>query len=67
MGCTLNFLLVGRDPEALTVSQPSLVLPNINPKLDGLIQQCTALEAAARPESAAAVAHTLRDLEKIAV
>jgi serine/threonine-protein kinase len=66
LGCTLNYLLTGKDPEALTVSKPLSVLPQINPKLDALVEQCTALEANERPGSADAVAQTLKALERVA-
>jgi len=66
LGCTLNYLLTAKDPEALTVSKPSSILPNINPRLDALISECTALEASERPASADAVMHVLRNLERVA-
>jgi predicted Ser/Thr protein kinase len=66
LGCTLNYLLTGKDPEALTVSKPILALPQINASLNALVEQCTALEASERPASADVVAHTLRLLEKVA-
>lgn len=65
LGCTLNYLLTGKDPEALTVSKPSTSIAAINPKLDALIEQCTALEASERPASAEIVARTLSQLEKV--
>ncbi len=64
-GCTLHYLLTAKDPEALTVSKPSSVLPNINPKLDALVSQCTSLEASDRPESAADVAKILKGLARV--
>ncbi len=66
LGCTLNYLLTAKDPEALSVSKPSAVLPNVNPKLDQIIAECTALEANERPASADAVAQVLRSLERVA-
>lgn len=66
LGCTLNYLLTAKDPEALTVSRPSTVLPGINAKLDEIIAQCTALEANDRPASADEVAQRLRNLERVA-
>jgi hypothetical protein len=67
LGCTLHYLLTAKDPEALTVSKPSSIVPNINLKLDALIANCTALEAHDRPDSARAVAATLKNLEKVPV
>ncbi len=64
-GCTLHYLLTAKDPEALMVSKPSSILPNINPKLDALVSKCTSLEANDRPESAASVVTELRDLARV--
>lgn len=66
-GCTLNYLLTGKDPEALTVSKPSSVLADINPTLDSLVEQCTALEASERPSSAHEVEQVLAQLERVEV
>ncbi|HEY9678499.1 MAG TPA: serine/threonine-protein kinase [Drouetiella sp.] len=65
LGCTLHYLLTGHDPEALSESKPSKFLPTVNARLDDLIVRCTALEADARPESAAEVAVELNSLEKV--
>ncbi len=67
LGCTLNYLLTGKDPEALTVSKPSTILADINPTLDSLVEQCTALEASERPSSAHEVEQILAQLERVAV
>lgn len=51
-GATLFFILTGFDPEPITQSQLPDLLRKKFPKLDSLIQCCTALEADARAASA---------------
>ncbi|HEY9784549.1 MAG TPA: serine/threonine-protein kinase [Candidatus Obscuribacterales bacterium] len=51
-GCTLFFLLTGKDPEALSVSRPSKHLPGIASDIDDLIAACTEMEIERRLDSA---------------
>jgi hypothetical protein len=48
-GCTLYFLLVGHDPETLSVAHPRTEVPVISKDLDGLIANLTAPEVSERP------------------
>jgi len=52
LGCTLYFLLTGADPEALSVSEPRERASQVSEEINGLVAQCTSLEAKGRPESA---------------
>lgn len=47
-GCTLHFLLTGRDPEPLSVSHPKELNVNVSEKIDSLIAKCTDMERDAR-------------------
>ncbi len=47
-GGTLYFLLVGEDPLPLSQSRPKLIRPEIDPYLDRLVTDCTALETQQR-------------------
>lgn len=58
-GCTLYFLLTGRDPEALSSSRPSEFRSDVPPWLDTLIAECTNMEETERP-SIEDVAQVLR-------
>ena len=61
-GCTLFYLLVGTEPEALLPSNLKLSLPTISDELSELVQSCTQLEASDRPQSIAQVLPVLRRL-----
>ncbi|HEY9773633.1 MAG TPA: serine/threonine-protein kinase [Planktothrix sp.] len=61
LGCTLYYLAVGKDPEALSQSSLPDELAQKMPVLNRLIQDCTAMELKNRVASAADVAHNCRD------
>lgn len=63
-GCTLFFLLSGKDPEALSVSSPSEAGILVPAELNQLIERCTALEAADRPPSAVEISSILSRLRE---
>jgi len=65
-GCTLNFLLTGLEPVALTPCAPGKTA-DISEKLDALIQQCTDFDAAKRPASFAELKTTLEEIASGAV
>ncbi len=50
-GATLYFLLVGQDPEPLSVSRAAQALPGVPAEFDELIAACTQLENEDRPDS----------------
>lgn len=58
-GCTLFFLLAGKDPEPISVSDPSSAKPETPKHLCDLIVSLTQLEGEKRPESARKVAAQL--------
>jgi len=62
LGCTLYFLLVGRDPEALRQSHPARYVEGTSPELDRLISRLTALEIKDRLSTAREVLTELRSL-----
>lgn len=43
-GCTLHFLLTGKDPEALSVSHPKEVNEHVSPEMDALVAKCTEVD-----------------------
>lgn len=52
LGGTLQFLLTGCEPEALTVSHPSEQRPIVSKEMNELVAHLTALEVEKRPENA---------------
>ncbi len=62
LGCTIYFLLIGEDPDALESSHPRSRRPEVSAGLDELVAACTALEASRRPQSAAEVKNRLEAL-----
>ncbi len=61
-GCTLFFLLVGEEPEALSQSNPKEHVPSISEDLSELVQSCTQLEASDRYQTVAQLLPVLRRL-----
>jgi serine/threonine-protein kinase len=61
-GCTLFFLLVGEEPEALSQSNPREHVPSISEDLSELVQACTQLEASDRYQTVAQMLPVLRRL-----
>lgn len=55
LGCTLYFLLTGKDPEPLTQVSPRKAGATVSDKLSSLIESLTSQEEEDRPPSAAAV------------
>jgi tRNA A-37 threonylcarbamoyl transferase component Bud32 len=52
LGCTLNFLLTGEDPEALSVSHPRSIRAEISEPLDAFVAALTAMNEQERISSA---------------
>jgi serine/threonine protein kinase len=48
LGATMFFLLTGRDPEALHVSQPRSVMPDVSEYTDSIVQKATSQELSER-------------------
>ncbi len=63
-GCTLHFLLTGKDPEPLSVAHPRETNSAISNELDEIIACCTAQEANERPGSAAELRLQLKHQSK---
>ncbi len=61
-GCTLYFLLTGRDPVALSQSSPAKTL-DCSLALDQLVRDCTEFEEENRPQSFEEVLKRLQELE----
>lgn len=62
-GCTLYYLLCGKDPLPLSVSRPSENSCSLSQELDDLIARCTAFEPSDRPTSAAELSGQLRQIQ----
>lgn len=58
-GCTLFFLLTGKDPEPISVSSPAIVKPDVPKYLNDLVVSLTQLEQEKRPSAARDIANTL--------
>ena len=52
LGATMHFLLTGKDPEALAVSHPAELVSTINPEVDRLVADLTAIDLEKRIGSA---------------
>ncbi len=50
-GCTLYFLLTGKDPEPLSQSHPKELNEHVSEEMDALVAKCTDMEASSRFES----------------
>lgn len=48
LGCTLHYLLTGKDPEPITQSSPRIQLPGLSEQLNSLIEKCTEQDPADR-------------------
>lgn len=55
LGCSMFYLLTGEDPEPLSVSCVKDVRTEVSSELSALVENCTDMEATARPQSASAV------------
>jgi len=64
LGCTLYFLLMGRDPEPFSQSSPRAEGANISPALDALIKDCTKLEPSERALDARTLHAKLMQIRK---
>lgn len=61
LGCTIFFLLTGKDPEPISISDPSSCKPETPRFLSELVVSLTQMEQEKRPESARTVAACLCD------
>lgn len=61
-GCTLFYLLTGKEPEALECSSPKLINEQISSEIDELVQCCTQLDAKDRFQSASQLLPVLRKI-----
>lgn len=61
-GCTLHYLLTGKEPEALSPSIPRELNASVSEELSELIESCTQLETADRYQSVAQLIPVLRRL-----
>lgn len=52
LGATMHYLLTGCEPEALSVSSPRALRPDLSPAVDDLVRRCTEQELSERTESA---------------
>jgi tRNA A-37 threonylcarbamoyl transferase component Bud32 len=59
-GCTLYFMLTGKEPEALSTSAPRDLAENINQDLNELVECCTQMEARDRYQTAAQMLPVLK-------
>jgi serine/threonine-protein kinase len=62
LGCTLNFLLTGEDPEALSVSHPRTMHEGLSKSVDALVASLTALDEQDRVSSATELKETVDSL-----
>jgi tRNA A-37 threonylcarbamoyl transferase component Bud32 len=62
LGGTLHFLLTGQDPEALSVSHPRVVRPDLSAGLDDFVAMCTEEEEGSRFASISQLKEKLAEL-----
>jgi serine/threonine-protein kinase len=63
LGCSLFYMLVGRDPTPLSVAHPKKALPEVSQSFDNLVAKLTEFEPEDRIESATALLEQLKNLE----
>lgn len=61
-GCTVFFLLTGKDPEPLAVSSPRSLNNAVSVALDNIVTVCTAQEEGGRPADAQAISDLFKQL-----
>jgi len=59
LGCTLYFLLTGKDPEPLSTCSPRALNSSISADLDQLVQRLTSMEPGSRPKSSREIEEAL--------
>jgi serine/threonine-protein kinase len=62
LGCTMHFLLTGKDPAPLAVTSPRSINPVVSAGLDGLVQKCTEPTVGNRIPSADVLRKRLNEL-----
>jgi len=62
-GCTLYFLITGRDPVALSQSSPAKSI-DCSSRLDALVSDCTTFDEEQRPASFEDILKRLKDLDR---
>jgi len=62
LGCTMYFLLTGKDPEPLSVSHPKDAGIAISEGLDGLVAACTELDTTSRIGSAMEIRERIQQM-----
>jgi tRNA A-37 threonylcarbamoyl transferase component Bud32 len=63
---TMFFLLTGKDPTPLMVAHPKKHREDVSDALDALVANCSAMDAAGRPDNARVIAERLRQLQPLA-
>lgn len=62
LGCTIYYLLTGKEPEALMTSSPKQINAGINEEVDEIVVCCTQMQPSDRFQSAAQLIPVLRKL-----
>lgn len=62
LGCTINYLLTGKDPLPLSQSHPSQNMQNIPAELDEIVARCTCFEPEDRYQTVKQIENVLNDL-----
>jgi tRNA A-37 threonylcarbamoyl transferase component Bud32 len=62
LGCTIHYLLTGRDPTPLSLSHLAVINTEADAKLDAIIAKCTAFECKERYQTAAEVETALLEV-----
>lgn len=60
LGCTLFYLLIGRDPTPLMVAHPKTALPEVSDELDAIVAKLTEFEPEDRIQSATELKERLK-------
>lgn len=63
LGCTMHFLLTGKDPEPMQQSNPKQLVPELSDAMDSIVARATAFDQTERFESAAQFKDSLNSLE----
>lgn len=67
LGCTMHYCLTGKEPEALSTSDPKALVPEIADEVAEIVTSCTAMEARDRYQSAAQLLPVLRRIQSATI
>jgi len=65
LGATLDYLLIGSDPEPISTSHPIIICDSVSPQLDAIVARATEIDSRSRYTSVACLKEDLLELDQI--